>query len=68
MFPIDSIVSKALNGRSQSIEVTEALAIGAAVRAMAMLIENDPDVRAQFSKSYGTITVEALEKLTTHAN
>lgn len=65
MYPIDSIVSNALNGRRQSIEVTEALAIGAAVRAMAILIENDAAVRAEFAKSYGTISVEALAKLTT---
>lgn len=68
MFPIDPILSNALNGRPQRIDITDALAIGAAVRAMAKLVESDPAVRDSFTKSYGTVAVEALAKLTTHTN
>jgi hypothetical protein len=65
MYPIDNILISALNGQPQRIGVDNALAIGAAVRAMATIIENDAAVRAEFAKSYGTISVEALAKLTT---
>lgn len=68
MFPIDLIVSDALNGRPQRISIDDALAIGAAVRAMASLVEGNADAREMFKRSYGTIAVEALAKLTTHTN
>ena len=68
MFPIDLIVTNALNGRRQRITTEEALAIGAAVRAMASLVEGNADAREMFKRSYSTTAVEALARLTTHTN
>lgn len=68
MFPIDTILSSALTGQPQRLEVTEALAIGAAVRLVASLVESNEAIRARFAKSYGTEAVETIVKLTTHTN
>ena len=66
MLPIDPILSNALNGRPQRLDVTDALAIGSAVRAMAILVESDKATREWFTGIYGTVAVEALANLTTH--
>lgn len=67
MLPIDSIVSNALNGRRQSISIEEGLAIGSALRTVAAIVKDDAAVRERFARSYGTVALEALAKLTTHA-